>query len=83
MKAKKTLWDNNHIQFARLISELASLGVPNSKHLKQLCESTDLSVEEIENIFDRAAVEWERAKRCQPVRKHTPEIDVRRWRKHA
>lgn len=54
------LWDNNLIQFARLICEINA--TQDSLDLSALAESMDLNVAEVIDLFDRADDVWERAK---------------------
>lgn len=60
------LWLNNEVQFARLLCEL----VANCDDLKirDVCESMDLSQDELNELFDRANDVWENAKLkfCRP-----------------
>lgn len=65
------IWENNYTQFARLLSEIYGLPLSTEQY-EQLKESMDLGYEDIDEIFDRAMLEFERAKRGQPVRKTTP-----------
>lgn len=68
----KTNWDNNHLQFARLLAEIASVGL-SKKQLKALAETTDLKPSDLAQLFDRAMLEWERASPGHhSVRKYTP-----------
>jgi len=64
-------WNNNHLQFARLLSEIRAMGL-TAEQSEQLKQSMRLHQDEIDEVFDRAQLEWERAKRGQPVRKTTP-----------
>src|SRR3990172_4999175 len=64
------LWDNDLIQFARLLSEVRATQPPLD--LKALCERMDLYKNEIEGLFDRAERVWENAK--------TPPKDFDSWR---
>lgn len=71
--AKKSLWDNNEIQFARLLCEVvANWGDEiDTKHIiKDVARSMDLTVDEVNTLFDRAETVWEasKAKHC-PVRR--------------
>lgn len=64
-------WNNNAIQFARLIAELeAAGGFPNSI-MNALCESMDLDMGQISEIIDRAQGTWDaiKDKTCQPKRR--------------
>lgn len=55
------LWEDNEVQFARLICEL----VANNEDLceDEVAGSMDLSQEELTDIFNRANTVWEQAKR--------------------
>jgi len=57
MKSKKpkNFWDNDLIQFARLIAELEGCGgFCNRKVKKELCENMDLTKDELFQIVERA-----------------------------
>lgn len=54
------LWDNNLIQFARLLSEINA--TQDSIDFDALCESMNLEREEVNELFDRANDVWEKAK---------------------
>jgi hypothetical protein len=58
----KTLWNNDKVQFARLISELESAGAFTSNVVETLCESMDLSVGEIDEIVERAQNSFDEVK---------------------
>ena len=64
-------WNHNHIQFARLLSELRAIELTPDQY-GELCASMDLGRDDIDELFDRAQLEWERAKAGMPVRKTTP-----------
>lgn len=51
---KESLWDNNTIQFARLINELDLLGTFSDERLTELANATDLSQTEILDLVERA-----------------------------
>lgn len=53
-------WENNSIQFPRLIAEL--WGVLNHEQFSHLCDSMDLPMENVEELFTRANAEWEAIK---------------------
>ena len=63
---KEHPWDNNEIQFARLLSELLA-NVP-MKNLDKVCESMDLNESLLRELFERADKVWEAAKEkyCPP-----------------
>lgn len=52
----KPLWEDNDIQFARLLDEIrATQGLD----MKALCESMDLSPDRVEELFERAMKIWD------------------------
>jgi len=57
---KQPVWENNGIQFPRLLAEIQA--TQDSLDMEALCESMDLSVEEVESLFERAQQAWERIK---------------------
>jgi len=67
-----TTWNNNHTQFARMLSEIRASGCLTTEVYAALQESMELGCDDIDEVFDRAQLEWERAKKGQPVRKTTP-----------
>lgn len=68
-------WDNNHTQFARLLAEIYALPL-NVKQYHGLMASMDLGYEDIDELFERAMLEWGRAMKDKPVRKETPEREL-------
>ena len=55
------LWDEDSVQFARLIVELRTRGVFDDKRVMSLlCASMDLTVEEIWQLVRRAEAEIDR-----------------------
>lgn len=61
-----TNWNNNRIQFPRLISELQCVGAFTPEIVKCLMESMDLTESDILNVIDRADTEWQRIKNRHP-----------------
>lgn len=57
-----SLWDDNLIQFARLLSEIAATQTLDGA---ALCESMDLDLDEVDSLFQRAHKVWEEAKENQ------------------
>lgn len=53
MKNYNKHWQDDNLQFARLLSEIYACGL-NEYQYVDLCESMSLTKEEINNIFDRA-----------------------------
>lgn len=58
---KLSPWDDDAIQFPRLLDEIAGVGL-TADQMDQLCESMDLTPPEIQELFDRAEEAWENAK---------------------
>lgn len=56
------LWDNNLVQFARLLCEIRANIVATPQEWTDLKESMDLPSQDVEALFDRAEVVWESAK---------------------
>lgn len=50
----ESLWENDKIQFARLINELDLLGIFTPDTLRGLADATDLSQTEILDLIERA-----------------------------
>ena len=74
-KSAKDLWHNNHTQFARLLAEIYSLPLTTEQY-EQLKASMDLGYEDIDELFERAMLEWDRAKKGLPVRQETPQKEL-------
>lgn len=57
---EKELWDNDEIQFARLLCEIvASSDETDIKHMiKEVSVSMDLTEDQVNEIFDRAEMAW-------------------------
>jgi len=55
-------WDDNELQFARLISELDALGVFTEEVVEGLCESMDLEPVDLWVVKSRAETVFEEAK---------------------
>lgn len=53
-------WNNDTIQFARLIAEI---NATQEIDFAALAEAMDLTIEEVGDLFDRADEAWEKAKR--------------------
>lgn len=58
----KTLWDADHLQFARLIAELESAGVFDDKVMATLQMEMDCFDVDILDIIERAQKFWDDAK---------------------
>lgn len=56
------LWNDNSIQFPRLLAEIAATcDIPITQQ-RELCESMDITLEELDELFERAQDAWERIK---------------------
>jgi methyl coenzyme M reductase subunit C len=53
-------WQNNEVQFARLLSELVAAGIPQET-IDGAAESMDLEPSEVQELFARAERVWESA----------------------
>lgn len=60
-----TNWENNYLQFARLIAECEAVGA--IRITDELCETMDLSILEIREIIYRAQYSWEKIKEQLPT----------------
>ena len=58
----KDLWKNNKIQFARLIAELEAAGAFTGEICAELCQEMDLTMDDLDELVDRAQLEWDKAK---------------------
>ena len=56
------LWDNNEIQFARLLCEIQANVAGTSSEWVALCESMDLTQKDVDSLFNRALIVWEKSK---------------------
>ena len=58
-------WSDNTIQFPRLIAEAEAAGAFTPKVAEDMCNSMDLTMDELSEIVGRAQDEWEKIKgRC-------------------
>ena len=58
----KTNWNNNNIQFPRLLSEIFAVGLTNEQ-MDQLCDSMNLTIDDIDELFHRAQSEFDQLRR--------------------
>jgi hypothetical protein len=56
-----SLWENDEIQFARLLAEIAAIGLTENQ-MMDLEDSMDLPPAKIRELFDRAEARFEAAK---------------------
>lgn len=61
MPTTTSKWDSNTIQFARLLCEIAAT---QDLDMKTLAESMDLTLDQVNKLFDRANTEWEAIKQA-------------------
>ena len=59
-------WRNDAIQFPRLISELLATSALNATVIEELAVSMDVSVEQLNDILDRADTAWNDIKERTP-----------------
>lgn len=57
------LWEDNSIQFPRLLAEIVAT---QSLDLDALCDSMDLSLSDLDELFERAVLDWEDIKNGAP-----------------
>jgi hypothetical protein len=57
---KSNSWEINAVQFPRLISELQACGAFTRHMMVALCHSMDLKPRDLEELIERACVEWDR-----------------------
>lgn len=55
-------WNNNAIQFPRLIAELESAGIFSIENVEKVAEEMDLDVSEVYSLVSRAQAEWDEIK---------------------
>lgn len=58
-------WEDDSIQFPRLLCEI--MATQDKLDIPALAESMDLSVEDVNELFDRAHTTWERAKKQNEI----------------
>ncbi len=63
MSKPRTTWDDDRVQFPRLLAELRAVGLTQDQYAG-LCESMDLGVAEIHGLLERAETAWSRIKEC-------------------
>jgi len=62
IKLQGNPWENDHLQFARLLGEMVACVDLTHDQLMALSESMDLPIEEIHNLMDRAQNAWDDVK---------------------
>jgi hypothetical protein len=56
-----SVWEDNSIQFTRLLAEINATGLTTEQY-QQICDSTDLGVMDIDELLERAEKEFEEIK---------------------
>ncbi len=70
-------WRDDAIQFPRLIAEIAANVEGTPDEWAALCESMDISPQQLNELFERANTAWERAKDAvAPASESTPTTDM-------
>jgi hypothetical protein len=59
-------WEDDSIQFPRLIAEIQSCVAINDADWETMLESMDLTNDQLVELFDRADAAWERIKADLP-----------------
>lgn len=59
---KKSLWENDKLQFARLISEIEVVGGFTNELNKELCDSMGLEDQDLMELIERAQKTFDKAK---------------------
>lgn len=60
--SNKTKWEDDKLQFARLISEIQSVGGFDAELIHALAESMDLKITDIHELMERAEAVFEEEK---------------------
>lgn len=55
-------WENNSLQFPRLIAELMAVGAFTKEAYTDLCDNMDLVASDLDDLIERAQAEWELGK---------------------
>lgn len=58
----KEHWDNNELQFPRVIEEAQAAGAFTEEVMTTMCESMDLSRVDLESLLERAQIIWDAIK---------------------
>jgi hypothetical protein len=56
-----TTWDNDAVQFPRLLAELRAVGLTNDQY-RDLTTAMDLTFDEIDELLERAETAWQAIK---------------------
>lgn len=81
------MWENDHVQFSRLLSELSAADAFDHSRLHLVCESMDINRVELESLLCRADDAWEEIKdsrlRRAPQPEETPQDLLFLYGKHV
>lgn len=66
MKDTSSKWEDNAIQFPRLIEEAQGVGAFTPEVLRAMAESMDLTTPQVCELLDRAQATWDRLKQKTP-----------------
>ena len=69
------LWNNDKIQFIRLLAEIHALGLCHEDK-NVLCSSMDISRTQLEELFQRAENQWEELKADYINSKNSPVVNI-------
>jgi hypothetical protein len=58
---KKTLWERDDVQFPRLLSEI--IATQDDLDFEALADAMDLTRDDVVELFERAHMAWEAAKK--------------------
>jgi hypothetical protein len=56
------LWNNNRVQFARLLAEIRAIGLTDEQYINLMNSMDLLEREYIDELLERAEVEWQKQK---------------------
>jgi hypothetical protein len=70
------VWDDNFVQFPRLLAEIAANLTFEQDQYNDLCAAMDLTEDQVDDLFDRASLEFERIKQGKAPRQVTPRAEL-------
>lgn len=70
--ATKTTWNNNAVQFPRLLAEIRAVSLTDDQY-RELAASMDLTRDQIDELLERAETRWQGIKaQTGPGRRYEP-----------
>jgi hypothetical protein len=63
-------WNDNFLQFTRLIAEANAMGAFTPKRMKDMAESMDLDVIQVQWLIDRAEIEFDNWKQTGKINRN-------------